>query len=235
MKHISKIFAAAMAALTIISCSSAAVGAAEVKPCPQIKVICQNGSCGDINAFLAKYCGKNCNLNQIFKNVGGYCPGGNCSVNKPYLPTAKPTEPVVNPTDPAVPPQTDSAEFNTVYEAQVLRLVNAERAKYGLSPFVKDSGATQVAHLRAKEIVQSFSHTRPNGSSCFTAASELGVSYRSAGENIAYGYPTPEAVVNGWMNSEGHRKNILSASFGKIGIGCFESGGVLYWSQFFII
>ncbi|MBQ1975460.1 MAG: hypothetical protein II224_06585, partial [Ruminococcus sp.] len=147
---------------------------------------------------------------------------------------AAPEEPVVNPTEPAVPPQTDSAEFNTAYEAQVLRLVNAERAKYGLSPFAEDSGATQVAHLRAKELVQLFDHTRPNGSSCFTAASELGVSYRSAGENIAYGYPTPEAVVNGWMNSEGHRKNILSASFGKIGIGCVESGGVLYWSQFFI-
>ena len=118
--------------------------------------------------------------------------------------------------------------------AQVLRLINAERDKYGLSPLVQDSGATQVAHLRAKEIVQSFSHTRPNGSSCFTAAGELGVTYRSAGENIAYGFPTPEAVVNGWMNSEGHRKNILSSSFGKIGIGCYESGGVLYWSQFFI-
>ena len=119
-----------MAALTIISCSSAAVGAAEVKPCPQIKVICQNGSCGDINALLAKYCGKNCNLNQILKNVGGYCPGGNCSVNKPYLPTAKPTEPVVNPTEPAVPPQTDSAEFNTAYEAQVLRLVKERNTDF---------------------------------------------------------------------------------------------------------
>ena len=166
-------------------------------------------------------------MKNILKNVGGYCPDGNCSDNKFSQPTEKPAEP-------AVPSQTDTNEFNTAYEAQVLWLVNNERAKYGLSPLTQDSGATQVAHLRAKEIVQSFSHTRPNGSSCFTAASELGVSYRSAGENIAYGYPTPEAVVNGWMNSEGHRKNILSSSFGKIGIGCYESGGVLYWSQFFI-
>ena len=223
-----------MAALTIISCSSAAVGAAEVKPCTQIKVICQNGSCGDINKLIEKYCGKNCNLKDILKNAGGYCPDGNCSESKSSQPTSKPAQPIVTPTEPAVPSQTDTNEFNTAYEAQVLRLVNNERAKYGLSPLVQDSGATQVAHLRAKEIVQSFSHTRPNGSSCFTAASELGVSYRSAGENIAYGYPTPEAVVNGWMNSEGHRKNILSSSFGKIGIGCYESGGVLYWSQFFI-
>ena len=216
-----------MAALTIISCSSAAVGAAEMKPCTQIKVICQNGSCGDINKLIEKYCGKNCNLKDILKNTGGYCPDGNCSENKPSQPTAKPTEP-------AVPSQTNPNEFNTAYEAQVLRLINNERVKYGLSPLAQDNGATEVAHLRAKEIVQSFSHTRPNGSSCFTAASELGVSYRSAGENIAYGYPTPEAVVNGWMNSEGHRKNILSSSFEKIGIGCYESGRVLYWSQFFI-
>ena len=66
------------------------------------------------------------------------------------------------------------------------------------------------------------------------AAKELGVSYRSAGENIAYGYPMPQKVVEGWMNAEGHRKNILSASFSKIGIGCYKSNGVLYWSQFFI-
>ena len=133
-----------------------------------------------------------------------------------------------------VPPETDTAAFNTAYEAEVLRLVNEERTRYGLSPLTQDLGAAEVAHLRAKEIVQSFSHTRPNGSSCFTAAKELGVSYRSAGENIAYGYPTPEKVVEGWMNSEGHRKNILSSSFSKIGIGCYQNNGILYWSQFFI-
>ena len=113
-------------------------------------------------------------------------------------------------------------------------MVNSERAKYGLSSLAQDKCATEAAHLRAKEIVKSFSHTRPDGRSCFTAAKELGVSYRSAGENIAYGYPTPQKVVEGWMNSEGHRKNILSTSFNKIGIGCYKSGGNLYWSQFFI-
>ena len=56
----------------------------------------------------------------------------------------------------------------------------------------------------------------------------------NVGENIAYGYSTPAQVVNGWMNSEGHRKIILSASYSKIGVGCYSSGGVLYWSQFFI-
>lgn len=128
----------------------------------------------------------------------------------------------------------DSAEFKTAYEDKVISLVNEERAKNGLSPLTKDSGAVKVAHVRAKEIVKSFSHTRPDGSSCFTAASEQGVTYRSAGENIAYGYSSPEQVVTGWMNSDGHRKNILSSSFSKIGVGCYESAGTLYWSQFFI-
>lgn len=231
MKHTSRMFAAAMAALTLLSCSSAAVSAAEIEPFSQIRVICGNGSCGSFTELIEKYCcGSNCNADEILNAVNGYCPDGNCSVTNSSLPSAEPEQ-----GDTAVvPPETDTAAFNTAYEAEVLRLVNEERTRYGLSPLMQDLGAAEVAHLRAKEIVQSFSHTRPNGSSCFTAAKELGVSYRSAGENIAYGYPTPEKVVEGWMNSEGHRKNILSSSFSKIGIGCYQNNGILYWSQFFI-
>ena len=128
----------------------------------------------------------------------------------------------------------DSSVFRTAYEEKVISLVNAERAKYGMPALSANSGAASVARLRSKEIVQSFSHTRPDGRSCFTAATDLGVTYFSAGENIAYGYETPERVVNGWMNSEGHRKNLLSGSFTKIGVGCYEDHGVLYWAQFFI-
>lgn len=275
MKRISGIVAAAMAALTIVSYSTAAAGAAQVMPCADVKVICSNtADCKDAEKLLEKLCNNNgCNLNDIIKSADCYCSVGKCSTYKPSVPQQQPTinptqptvipeeptvvptqslvkpeeptvvptqspvkpeEPTVVPTQPTVPSQTDLSDFNTAYEAEVLKLVNEQRAEYGLSPLVQDNGATEVAHLRAKEIVQSFSHTRPNGSSCFTAADELGVSYRSAGENIAYGYATPEQVVSGWMNSEGHRKNILSSSFSKIGIGCYESRGVLYWSQFFI-
>lgn len=247
MKLITKIISAATAAMTIALFSTSIVGAAEATPCPQVKIICNSKDCTNIKNALDKLCSnQGCNINDILKKFGGYCPDGNCIDNKPSIPAqqptanpspepeVKPTEPVVTTNQPTAPTQTDSAEFNTVYEAEVLRLVNAERAKYGLSPLAQDSGATEVAHIRAKEIVTYFSHTRPNGSSCFTAAKELGISYRSAGENIAYGYPSPQSVVNGWMNSEGHRKNILSGSFSKIGIGCFESGGILYWTQFFI-
>lgn len=233
MKHTSRILAAAIAAFTIISCSAATASAAPINSFSQFKVVCKDGSCGNINDILKKFCGSNCNISDIL-NSGGYCPDGNCSVSKPSQSSskAKKTESTAKKT--TANTKTDNAAFNTAYEAEVLKLVNAERAKYGLSPLAQDKGAAEVAHLRAKEIVKSFSHTRPDGSSCFTAAKELGVTYRSAGENIAYGYPTPQKVVEGWMNSEGHRKNILSTSFSKIGIGCYNSNGVLYWSQFFI-
>ena len=127
------------------------------------------------------------------------------------------------------------SEFNLEYEAQVLELVNIERKNIGLKPLSLDEKLVQVAHTRAKEITESFSHTRPDGRSCFSAAKDAGVSYFSAAENIAYGYSTPKAVMNAWMNSSNHKKNILSESLTKIGIGCYKnSDGMLYWSQFFI-
>jgi uncharacterized protein YkwD len=120
------------------------------------------------------------------------------------------------------------------YADQVLQLVNQERAKAGLSAFTTNSTLTAAANLRAKETVQSFSHTRPNGSSFSTALKEYGVSFRTAGENIAYGQRSPQEVVNGWMNSPGHRANILNANFNKIGIGVYQnSNGTIYWSQLF--
>ena len=114
---------------------------------------------------------------------------------------------------------------------EVLALVNAERAKNGLSPLTLDTELTSNANIRAKEIVEQFSHTRPNGESCDTAVT---VDWMHVGENIAMGYPTPEAVMNGWMNSDGHRKNILNGDFTKIGIGVCSSGGAMYWVQLFV-
>lgn len=119
------------------------------------------------------------------------------------------------------------------YASEVLRLVNAEREKAGLPALTTNSTLTAAANKRAQEIKQTFSHTRPNGSSCFTVLGEYGISYRTAGENIAYGQKTPKEVVNGWMNSPGHRANILKSDFGKVGIGVYESGGVYYWTQLF--
>ena len=116
---------------------------------------------------------------------------------------------------------------------QVVELVNKERNKNGLASLTMDSELNRAAAVRAKETAQSFSHTRPNGSSCFTALDEIGYSYSSAGENIAMGQSSPSEVVKAWMNSEGHRANILNSSFTKIGVGCHSNGSTLYWSQFF--
>lgn len=109
-------------------------------------------------------------------------------------------------------------------------MVNAERAKAGLAPLTLDQELSANAAVRAEEIVHAFSHTRPNGSA-FSSA--ITISYRRAGENIAYGYPTAEAVMDGWMNSSGHRANILQSSFTKIGVGVVQRDNTLYWVQLF--
>ena len=127
----------------------------------------------------------------------------------------------------------NSVSSESRYISEVVRLVNAERAKEGLSTLQMDSSLNSAAQVRAKEIVTNFSHTRPNGSSCFTALSEAGIKYNGSGENIAYGQKTPAEVVNAWMNSAGHRANIMSSKFTKIGVGCYNSNGTYYWSQFF--
>ena len=119
------------------------------------------------------------------------------------------------------------------YVLRIVELVNEERAKAGLDPVILDSAATRAAQIRAKEIVSRFSHTRPNGTSFSTALKEQGISYRSSGENIAWGQRSPEAVMEAWMNSSGHRANILKASFTHIGVGYYEQNGVKYWSQLF--
>lgn len=116
------------------------------------------------------------------------------------------------------------------YAEQVLELVNEEREKEGLSALRWDDRAADAAEVRAEELQSLFSHTRPDGSSCFTALDEEGASYRSAGENIAMGQRTPEQVMDSWMNSSGHRANILNSSFKAIGVGYYENG----WVQLFI-
>lgn len=119
------------------------------------------------------------------------------------------------------------------FAAQVVSLVNAERAKNGLSALKVDNRVTAAAQTRAGELKRSFSHSRPDGRSCFTALTEAGASYRGAGENIAYGQTSPQAVMNAWMNSSGHRANILSNKYTTIGVGYTMIGGVPYWTQMF--
>jgi len=120
------------------------------------------------------------------------------------------------------------------YEAEVVRLVNKERTSRGLSPLTHNWELSRVARYKSQDMRDRkyFSHTSPTYGSPFEMMKSFGISYRTAGENIARGYSTPRAVVDGWMNSAGHRANILNSSFKEIGVGYVPEGN--YWTQMFI-
>lgn len=125
----------------------------------------------------------------------------------------------------------------TGFESDMLKQVNAQRAKNGQSALTLNQTLCASARVRAAEIAKDgcFSHTRPDGRGCFTAIS--GVSYRTAGENIAmgtWGYFGVDEIMDGWMNSEGHRANILNGDFSEVGFGCVVVNGNGYWVQIFI-
>ena len=120
------------------------------------------------------------------------------------------------------------------YADEVLRLVNIERSKAGLPAFTTAPALREAANIRAKELETLFDHKRPDGSQYYTALEECSVSYSPSGENIASGHTSPEHVVNGWMNSPGHKENILRDSFGKMGVGVHKTeDGSLTWVQLF--
>ncbi|MBO5355826.1 MAG: SafA/ExsA family spore coat assembly protein [Clostridia bacterium] len=120
------------------------------------------------------------------------------------------------------------------YEKEVIRLVNEIRAQNGLKALSHNWELSRVARYKSQDMKDNryFSHTSPVYGSPFQMIKSFGITYRSAGENIAKGQATPRAVVNAWMNSSGHRANILNASFTQIGVGYVASGH--YWTQMFI-
>lgn len=134
-----------------------------------------------------------------------------------------------------VPGYPDNGGSQDAFADAVVELVNAERAKAGLSPLSVHEGVAEAANKRAQEIKGTFSHTRPDGSNFSTVLTQAGISYRSVGENIAYGQNSPEAVMQSWMNSSGHRANILNRDFTSIGVGHYQdASGTDYWTQLFI-
>lgn len=122
----------------------------------------------------------------------------------------------------------------TSYEDEVIRLVNETRVKNGLNKLTVDWELSRVARHKSQDMKDNnyFSHTSPVYGSPFEMIKNYGISYKSAGENIAKGQTTPEKVVNAWMNSSGHRANILNSSYTHIGVGYVKSGN--YWTQMFI-
>ncbi len=135
-------------------------------------------------------------------------------------------------------PDVPSKEENTntdlhAYELRVIELVNAERSKYGLKALKASTELSNGARQKSLDMHNNgyFAHNSPTYGSPFDMMKSLGITYRTAGENIAKGYQTPEAVVKAWMNSEGHRANILNASYTEIGVGYIADGS--YYTQWF--
>ena len=126
-----------------------------------------------------------------------------------------------------------SAVSSEAYE--VLNLVNKYRKENGLTALALNDNASKAANVRAEEISRSFSHTRPDGRAFYTALDTVGITKGSRGENIASGYKTAADVMSAWMNSSGHRANILSKSYKEIGVGIYRDGaGRLNWVQLFV-
>lgn len=124
------------------------------------------------------------------------------------------------------------------FELEVVELVNEERAQQGLNPLEPHQRLSGLARVKSKDMADYnyFSHTSPNYGSPFDMMNQFNFEYRAAGENIAAGQRSPEQVVEGWMNSEGHRKNILNKTFTHIGVGYTEGSGSYgtYWTQLFM-
>ena len=146
-------------------------------------------------------------------------------------PTAEPTQ------TPAVQPTQAPSNLSDM-EQEVLKLVNKVRSENGLSPLAWADDVANVARAHSKDMIDRsfFSHTNPDGLSPFDRLKNNGISFKSAVENIAYGQRTAEAVMDAWMNSSGHRANILNKNVTEIGIGAVKNqNGIIYWTQVFVL
>jgi uncharacterized YkwD family protein len=132
------------------------------------------------------------------------------------------------------PAATQTTSVLSAYEQKVVDLTNQERAKNGLPALKVDTTLSKMAHEKSRDMSANnyFSHTSPTYGSPFDMMKKYGISYSYAGENIAMGQQTPQEVVKAWMNSAGHRANILNANYNYIGVGYVSQGN--YWTQEFI-
>lgn len=168
------------------------------------------------------------NLGELIKNQISVKPNTNCTTPEADNSTNNVTNPSEDQEDTSV-----SSEVSA-FEQEVLKLTNAERTKAGLSPLTLDTELSKVARIKSQDMKDKnyFSHTSPTYGSPFDMMKTFGISYTSAAENIAQGQTTPKEVVEAWMNSQGHRENILNATYTHIGIGHVSDNN--YWTQMFI-
>lgn len=181
------------------------------------------------------------NINKPSTNKPGVNKPGTSTpeTNKPETSTPETSTPETNKPETSTPetnkPETSKPETNqAAFENEVLRLVNVERQKQGLSALQMDESVRNVARVKATDMYKNkyFSHTSPTYGSPFDMMKKFGITYKAAAENIAKGQTTPAQVVNSWMNSSGHRANILNAKYTHIGVG-YEANGN-HWVQMFI-
>lgn len=231
---------AATAALLFTSAGS--INADAAAPTVEKKVyVYQYGNVNleQINSYLQKYF----NNYQINWNTTTQpTPAKETTVKEPVkkpeattpapAPVQKPVEQAPTPSAPVK--ETTTATQVSAFEQKVVELTNQERAKQGLPALQLDTELSKVARAKSQDMQAKgyFSHTSPTYGSPFDMMKQFGITYRAAGENIAMGQQSPEAVVKAWMNSEGHRANILNKSYTHIGVGHVANGN--YWTQMFI-
>ena len=214
--------------LTLVLCVSAATSAS-ARSCPELSAPRRTES---------RYF---CPVHGLFPPCGTQkpaCPPANSDCpaapdETPGVPDT-PNTPDETPDVPDAPEVPDASGAALRYERAVVERINAERAKYGLSALTLRSDLCGYARIKSEDMRANgyFSHTSPTYGSPFSMMQSFGVTYTAAGENIAMGYASPEAVVRAWMDSEGHRANILSASYTQTGVGYVADGN--YWTQWFI-
>lgn len=240
MKKKALLTVAAAAAVVMASPGLNKAEAATYSPAVQEKVYVYQGSNMDeINSVIEKYLaslGFTVTQNTVKQPVQTQKPAETqqpAQTQQPSQPTApKPVE--QQPVTATEPSTTQTTSTLSAYEQKVVDLTNQERAKNGLPALKVDLNLSKMAHEKSRDMSANgyFSHTSPTYGSPFDMMKKYGITYRYAGENIAKGQRTPEEVVKAWMNSEGHRKNILSPNFNYIGVGYVAQGNL--WTQEFI-
>lgn len=189
----------------------------------------QSARCAPVRAYCTQQCRSlcgsqlspafRCSANQVEPTCAPIAiPTAAPGAAPTYAPSAKPT---------AAPTKVPAGSISASLASQVLAIANTDRAGAGLGALTMDDNLTRAAQIRAQEIVGSFSHTRPDGSSFST------VTAGAYAENIAKGQRSAERVMAAWMSSDGHRKNILNGRYTKIGICAYEHNGIMYWVQLF--
>ena len=256
----SKAAAVSPVSKTASSCPKTAAKAASASPsCSQKSSCAGNTACAGSKQSCAQ---NNCSVNGNTCTVQLNCSNGNYSSYNDYVnallknltngscnlssapsgkttstPSKAPSSSSKSGTASSKASTTSAGSSYSSFQNQVLTLVNQQRAANGLGALSMDSALTKTATLKSQDMAKLgyFDHTSPTYGSPFDMMKQFGITYRAAGENIAMGQTSPQQVMQDWMNSPGHRANILNSSFTKIGVGIAQnSNGQYYWTQQFI-